>query len=143
MSDTNYYEHVKDCLEGARNRRFCAGAENGAAEIKRLRDLHLARTKLTKQMIDERDEARDALEQANARERKAFAAGLMAAVEQIAGEIEKATDIDPEQMWQQYRCQDDTDFRAARGCLADPESAGDTLLDDGEGQAAALSEIDR
>jgi len=61
---SEYYEHVKDCLEGARNQRFCAGAESGAAEIKRLRDLHLARTKLTKKMIDERDEARVALEQA-------------------------------------------------------------------------------
>jgi len=36
MSESNYYEHVKDCLEGARNQRFCAGAESGAAEIKRL-----------------------------------------------------------------------------------------------------------
>lgn len=30
------YEHVKDCLEGARNGKFCAGAETAATEIERL-----------------------------------------------------------------------------------------------------------
>ena len=30
------YKHVRDCLEAARNGRFCAGAEKAATEIKRL-----------------------------------------------------------------------------------------------------------
>lgn len=35
MSD---YTPVKDCLEAARNGRFCAGAEAAVREIKRLRE---------------------------------------------------------------------------------------------------------
>ena len=35
MSD--HYKHVMDCLETARNGRFCAGAEKAATEIERLR----------------------------------------------------------------------------------------------------------
>ena len=32
------YDYISECLEGARNGRLCAGAEKGAAEIKRLTD---------------------------------------------------------------------------------------------------------
>ena len=37
MSDR--YKHVSDCLEVARNARYCAGAEKAATEIERLRML--------------------------------------------------------------------------------------------------------
>jgi hypothetical protein len=36
---TDYYKNVMDCLEVARNRRFCAGAETAAKEMKRLEEL--------------------------------------------------------------------------------------------------------
>ena len=71
------------------------------------------------------------LERANARERKAFAAGMIALVDHVAGALEKAADIDPEQAWQQYRCQDDSDWRAARGVLAEPERVSTEPAPDG------------
>ena len=33
---SNHYKHVSDCLEVARNARYCAGAEKAATEIERL-----------------------------------------------------------------------------------------------------------
>lgn len=70
-----------------------------------------------------------ALEQANARERKAFMAAINAVFEG------QPRQIDPEEEWQKYRCQDDTDwrpvsagesepfdFRKARGVLSDGDS---------------------
>jgi len=63
-------------------------------------------------------EAADALEQSQGREQQAFMAGINA--------VMNSMDVDEEQAWQQYRCQDDTDFRAVRGILADPASTGDT-----------------
>jgi hypothetical protein len=63
---------------------------------------------------------------ANARERPAFMAGLLKGhgegIESYAG--------DPEQDWQQYRCQDDTDWRAVKesertkgaGSFGEPET---------------------
>ncbi len=44
---------------------------------------------------------------ANARERKAFMAGLESAIG-----YDELGDIDEEQEWQQYRCLDDTDWKA-------------------------------
>ncbi len=53
---------------------------------------------------------------ANARERPAFMAGV-----EVGLALEGIDRCDYEQEWQQYRCQDDSDWRAARGVLADPE----------------------
>ena len=53
-------------------------------------------------------EAADALEQANARERPAFEAGLLAGAAKAPLYID---DFDIEQAWQHYRCQDDTDWK--------------------------------
>lgn len=50
-------------------------------------------------------DAADALEQANARERPAFMAGYEYA------DVNNTT-ADAEQAWQEYRCQDDTDWKA-------------------------------
>lgn len=49
---------------------------------------------------------------ANRLEREAFGAGMLAAIEQFSKVFNAAKDIDFEQTWQQYRCQDDTDWKA-------------------------------
>ena len=57
----------------------------------------------------------DKLVLANARERKAFLAGYKEGFSDFL-----TMDEDVERAWQQYRCQDETDWRAVRGVLADP-----------------------
>jgi len=61
---SEYYKYVRDCLEGARNQRFCAGAEGGAAEIKRLRNQIIEADGRITKMRRERDHYKGALEQA-------------------------------------------------------------------------------
>ena len=45
---SNHYKHVSDCLEVARNARYCAGAEKAATEIERLQ----ARIELLDKVVD-------------------------------------------------------------------------------------------
>ncbi len=82
---------VGDCLEVARNQRFCAGAERAGSEIWRLREK---------------------LSAANARERKAFENGVVILTNEAGVPFSVTAEIDLEQLWQQYRCQDETDWRA-------------------------------
>ena len=102
-----------------------------------------------KDATKERDELAAALEQANAREREAFMAGIEIFAKHVSPSRASLMDWDDEQAWQQYRCQDDTDWKTVDDDTAKAitesalGTAGDRLPDDGEGQAAALSEIDR
>ena len=61
-------------------------------------------------LIDDAEDAirtlRSEVSTANARERVAFMAGAYAVIG------DKVNDIDIEQMWQQYRCQNETDWKA-------------------------------
>lgn len=49
------------------------------------------------------------LQKSQGHEQQAFIAGIAAVMNNM--------DVDEEQAWQQYRCQDETDFREARGIL--------------------------
>ncbi len=81
-------------------------------EITRLHELHLKRTKLTTKMIKERDQARDELEQAQKRERKAFESGWTMYADN--GLLVRVPD-QMEAAWQHYNKR--------------TETAGDTLLE--------------
>lgn len=58
-----------------------------------------------REMIDEMEALEADLKKANARERRAFQAGLYEDI---------AESVDEEQLWQQYRCQDDTDWKVVK-----------------------------
>lgn len=61
MSDR--YKHVSDCLEVARNARYCAGAEKAATEIDRLRTENEQRLEMQNALCRLRDEQKVRIEE--------------------------------------------------------------------------------
>jgi len=100
-------EWCEDCLKMV---EAADALEKAQAEIDRLQSLHLARTKSTHKALTDKDQRIDKLEAdlkaANARERPAFMAGIS-----IALSSQFKDGFDEEHAWQQYRCQDGTDWK--------------------------------
>ncbi len=61
MSDR--YKHVSDCLEVARNARYCAGAEKATTEIERLRTENEQRLEMQNALCRLRDEQKVRIEE--------------------------------------------------------------------------------